>query len=319
MMEQVSINNKLIFLSGDACISTYAYLGCVFANLKVADDYKLDVNFYDLVKTGKWTLEEFYRLSNMVGLDQENDGVYNPKTDTFGWANIQTGVRVMWSSCDMNLIVRENDGTFAVRETLDDRILNFMSTIKTMYESPRSSFFTAATTKDAITAFVQDRCLFASFYVYMSKDFISNGMVSPFAVLPLPMYDAAQGDYISTNISAYNALFFPITMSKPELSAKVAEYMGWFGQEKVVPAYYDESLKYKDNEVEENIEMLDLIRDKLRVTPNEVFGTIGDLIGLTATTDKNMENFYANPASTWKKERNNFADGVSNYIFQYFQ
>ena len=62
MAEQASVNGKLIFLSGDACLSTYAYLGCVFANLKVADDFSLETDFYELVEEGGWTLEEFFRL-----------------------------------------------------------------------------------------------------------------------------------------------------------------------------------------------------------------------------------------------------------------
>lgn len=324
--EMVSINNRLVFLTGDACLSTYAYLGCVFANLTVAENYTLFEDgrtFYDLVNEDQWTMETFFSMFQEVGLDQMGDGTYDPKVDTFGWANIQTSVRVMWSSCDMNLIIRnEEDGSFVVRPSLDDTILRFMTDIRTACEDKLSIHFTQAETETAVNAFVNDRCLFASYYVYLAQDFKANNMESLFAVLPLPKYNAQQEDYISTNISAYNALFFPATIKNPALSAKVAEFMGYYGQKNVVPAYYDENLKLRNNDVgQANVEMLDLIRDKLRVTPNELYGTIGDIIGLTPTTEKNMSStgFYYSTTTIWGEKYNTFNDGVANYIYQYYR
>ena len=106
------------------------------------------------------------------------------------------------------------------------------------------------------------------------------------------------------------------------MSAQVAEFMGYYGQTRVVPSYYDESLKLRNNTVgEANVEMLDLIREKLRISPNEVYGTIDDLIGLTPTTVKNMgeTGFYALPTSTWGTVRTAYNDAVLNYIYQYFR
>ena len=325
MEEMVSINERLIFLTGDACLSTYAYLGCVFANLSVADTYGVyedGVDFYQLVKDGDWTMETFYTMLQKVSTVQDGNAI-NPATDTFGWANIQTSVRVMWSSCELNLIERQDDGTFAVREKLDDRMLNFIRDMKTICSDAPTMHFTAATTQSAVDAFVNNRCLFASFFVYLAQDFKANNMESLFAVLPLPKYDSQQADYVSTNITAYNALFFPKTIGDPELSAKVAEFMGYYGQTRVVPAYYDENLKYRNNDVgQANVEMLDLIREKLRVNPNELYGVIGDIIGITPTTAKNMDEtdgFYSVPTSKWEKVQTGFNDGVLNYIYQYFR
>ncbi|MBE6634186.1 MAG: hypothetical protein E7620_07605 [Ruminococcaceae bacterium] len=326
MGEMVSINDRLIFLTGDACLSTYAYLGCVFANLTVANRYNIlpeGSDLFQLVKDGDWTMETFYTLLNKVRAVSSDDGItINPSVDTFGWANVQTSVRVMWSSCELNLVERQEDGTFALRESLDDRILNFIEDVRTVYHEGSTFHFTAAQTQTAIDAFVNDRCLFTSFFVYMAQDFTANNITSYFAILPLPKYDSNQTDYISTNISAYNALFFPRTIKDPVLSAQVAEFMGYYGQTRVVPAYYDESLKLRNNDLgEANVEMLDMIREKLRVNPNEVYGTIGDMIGITPTTIKNMgeTGFYTIPTSTWETDRTTFNDGIVDYIFQYFR
>ena len=324
VIDHVSLNNQLYFLTGDASVSAYAYIGCVFANLEVADNYRLDVDFYDLVKSGNWTLEEFYRLYKLVGEDLNNDGVYDPATETFGWANHDIGTRLMWSSCDMQLIERQADGTFALRSGLDDRILTFIAAMKNELDNPLSNHIYAEQTN--AEAFVGDRVLFVTSMLSMAQNLKANNIESPFAFLPLPKYNAEQTDYISTNMPAYNAFFFPSTMEKPDISAQVAEFMGWYGQEYIIPSYYDQTLKYRQNDAEANIEMLDLIRNKLRVTPNELYGIIGvsqseNVMILTQTIPTNLsENgFYSTPVSVWQTQYPTLSNQIASYVLKYYQ
>ncbi len=325
-VDEVSMNGQLYFLTGDACTSTYGYLGCVFANLGVADNFQLGVNFYDLVNNGEWTLETF--LDTFGTVQQELDGIDGISTDdVFGWANVSTGVRVMWSSCNMNLFVRDEvTDAFSLKTSLDDRTLTFISTLKGAYEKENSFYFGDAVKGEADTAFMTDRCLFYTYYVFKARAFNEGGMTSDFAILPLPKYNSEQEDYISTNVSAYNALFFPSSIKDKTLCGKVAEYMGWSGRKTVVPVYYDEFLKLRSTNKEENVEMLDLIRDKLLVTPNELYGVIDDVIGYTALTDKNVvgaENapapFYSNPVSQWQKISGMANGHLQAYIMEYYK
>ena len=327
LIDQVSINNQLYFLTGDACISTYKYIGCVFTNLAVADNYNLDVDFYELVKSGNWTMEQFITLFKKVGVDRNNDGDYIDEDEEYGWCNFNTGVRMMWSSADVNLIEAKADGTFAPRESLDDRIINFITTLKGAYDDPRSTY--SDDTNAMVSAFSQDRVLFVTWYLYAAELYKASNVESPFAILPLPKYDNQQKDYISTNASAYNALFFPTTVKTPEMSAQVAEFMGWYGQHTVVPEYYDQTLKYRQNDVEANIEMLDLIRDKLRVTPNETYGVLDTknggrnaLISMTQMTKANAgaeTGFYTTPSSVWGTRYPNFKAWTESYVNKFFK
>ena len=97
--ENVAINGKLILLAGDSCISTYGYLGCVFTNLTVAEDYNLETDFYQMVRDHKWTLETFFTLASQISVDRDGSGAVEGESaaDVFGWANCGTGVRAMWS------------------------------------------------------------------------------------------------------------------------------------------------------------------------------------------------------------------------------
>ena len=322
MIDQNSINGQLYFLAGDACMTTYSSMGCVFANLGVADQYKIEVDLYELVKSGKWTVEQLFTLFKNVKDDSSGDGIIDPLTETYGWCDHGVGTRLMWSSCDISMLERQSDDTFVLREALDARILKFVADMKEACDSELSYH----TEKDAemADAFAADRVLFVTTQLARIEDIKSRNMDSSFAVLPLPKYDDQQLDYISTAMANHNALFFPATISSPELSAQVAEFMGWYGQTKVIPEYYDVNLKYKQNDDTANLEMLDLIRDKLRVTPNETYGAVAggkSVMTMTQTTATNTgaDGFYSNPVSKWEENVSALSDEIKAYIFKYYQ
>ena len=324
IVKNAAINNQLYFLTGDACLSMYNYMGCILANLDVADDWRINTDLYKTVKSGDWTIDEMLRLTKLVGEDTDGNGTMESIADeTYGWCMHNVLVRLMWSSCNIELIVRQADGTFALRDSMDARMTDFVDKLRVAYNDPHTDY--VAQDSEAIKDFVYDRVLLMSTYLGTVENLRVNNIESSFAILPMPKYDGNQKDYISASIGSYNALFFPITMSSPELSAQVAEFMGYYGNEKVVPTYYDEMFKYKLNNNVANVEMLDLIRDKLCMTTNETYGLIsaggvnpvGSWVQLTDYSAKN--GFYASPASFWQINAPTAKNAIQSYVFQYFQ
>ncbi len=315
--EDASVAGKLICLVGDINRSTYGYMGAVFANLDLTDNFGIDVDYYKLVKDRNWTLDKFLELSQNVADDKDGDNIITT-ADTFGWANVGISSRVMWSCADVNLIAKDEEGSYGWVETLDDRTLSFVGKL---YDAGKRNnvFYFASILNDtgAIKPFSENRCLFLTFLVYTAQKLTE--MESMFAILPMPMYDFNQSDYISANMSAFDAVFFPSNIESPELSGKVTEYLGWYGREKVIPEYYDVSLKYQYNNVDKNVEMLDLLRDRLRMTANELFGTVGNGIGLTAMTAANTADngFYAQPVSVWRTKVVTLKKNLDSYMKEY--
>lgn len=327
-LEQVSVNGQLYFLSGDACMSTYGYLGCVFANLNVSQAFQQNVDYFELVEQKEWTMDRFFSLFRDVSTDiDEIPGI--GLDDVFGWANVSTGVRVMWSSCDLSLFSRnELTDEIQLKSNLDQKMLLLIEKLKDAYDAPNSFYFGNTTMDKATQAFVNDRCLFYSYYVYRARSFVAEGgNNSAFAILPLPLYDEDQADYISTNISAYNALFFPSSVKNPSLAGKVAEFMGWSGKQTIIPTYYVTYLQIRSTGREEkNIDMLNLIRDKLRISPNELYGVIDDIVGTLALTDRNVipsvaiaTPFYSNPISRWASIAESVNQDIQEYIISYYR
>lgn len=326
-LEQVSMNGQLYFLSGDACMSTYGYLGCVFANLEVSKKFQQNVDYFELVEQKEWTMDRFFSLFQDVSSDiDEVPGIGHD--DVFGWANVSTGVRVMWSSCGLSLFSRnELTDEIQLKSGLDQKMLLLTEKLKDAYDASNSFYFGNTIMDKANQAFVTDRCLFYSYYVYRARSFIVDGINSSFAILPLPLYDEEQEDYISTNISAYNALFFPSSLKNPSLAGKVAEFMGWSGKRIIIPTYYETYLQLRSTGKEEkNVAMLNLIRDKLRISPNELYGVIDDIIGNLALTDRNVvpsaaiaTPFYSNPVSRWASISESVNQDIQEYIIEYYK
>lgn len=272
-------------------------------------------------------MDRFFSLFQDVSSDiDEVPGIGHD--DVFGWANVSTGVRVMWSSCGLSLFSRnELTDEIQLKSGLDQKMLLLTEKLKDAYDASNSFYFGNTIMDKANQAFVTDRCLFYSYYVYRARSFIVDGINSSFAILPLPLYDEEQEDYISTNISAYNALFFPSSLKNPSLAGKVAEFMGWSGKRIIIPTYYETYLQLRSTGKEEkNVAMLNLIRDKLRISPNELYGVIDDIIGNLALTDRNVvpsaaiaTPFYSNPVSRWASISESVNQDIQEYIIEYYK
>ena len=310
--ENVAVNGKLILLAGDSCISTYGYLGCIFANLTVAQNYNVETDFYQTVRDREWTLETFLTIASQVSEDRDGDG----EMDVIGWANCQTGVRIMWSSCDLNLIRRDSNGEYYWPETLDQRSIQMAQRLADANKGEWNAYFSSAI-DCAQDLSIPNRALFLSFCLFLSRNF--TGIEDPYAILPMPLYDSSQENYLSVGISAYNALFFLTNTKNPDLSGKVAEFMGWYGSEHIIPEYYDNSLKYRYSNLENNIEMLELIRDTISASANETFGVIDDGVGILAMTaaNTNETGFYSNPVSVYRNRSAVLNIALREYMSKY--
>ena len=88
MYQNLTINDKLYFTSGD--LAPFSYIGpaCIYMNLKVADNYGIDENdLYSKVYDGKWTMDLLYSMTKDVDNDLNNDGKLDCLNDFFGIVN----------------------------------------------------------------------------------------------------------------------------------------------------------------------------------------------------------------------------------------
>lgn len=84
MAEKLTLNDHLYFTASDIAPSIYQAPFCLFLNLKLWEDYNFDIDIYETVLEGKWTLDVLSGLTKDLDRDLNDDGKMLPKDDFFG-------------------------------------------------------------------------------------------------------------------------------------------------------------------------------------------------------------------------------------------
>ena len=77
------LNGKLFVMTGDISYLSLAETECMLFNKKLFDDLGEEYP-YELVKSGKWTFDEFKRLAEAGTKDLNGDGEQKPEDDQYG-------------------------------------------------------------------------------------------------------------------------------------------------------------------------------------------------------------------------------------------
>ena len=86
-------------------------------------------------------------------------------------------------------------------------------------------------------------------------------MEDDFGFLPYPKWDEKQAEYYTSVDGGHEGLAILKTITDPEFVGIISEALNAESWKRVVPAYYDVSLKFKGTRDEQSIAMLDRIVD----------------------------------------------------------
>ena len=155
-------------------------------------------------------------------------------------------------------------------------------------------------------AFVEGRELFYMCGLIHVSSF--RKMEDEFGILPIPKWDAKQDRYYhSVSIDNSTVMSIPSNITGQDLEdvGLVISAIGELSEYKLMPAFYDVQLKYRDSRDDESAEMLDIIFDSrtfdLGATYNE---SLNGILWQYTSLDKNIANRFesALPAAETKLE-----------------
>ena len=253
--KQISINDHLFMTACDINVIDKTATDGILFNKQIARDYEMP-NFYDMVKKGEWTLEEFHKLMTSFDGDRDGDGKLDPNVDVLGYLGQNDVFLSTFYGGGGHFTVKDQSDLpvfdFNTEENIDlvTRILDMM------YEP---SFANAHVDGNPLNAaFRAGNGLF-----YWTR---LDGVVSlrtdeniDFGVLPTPKNDELQEDYIAM-ISQYNTGLPSILTceSDVETVGYIMEAMAG-ASAGLQNAYYDITLKTKSARDDESQDMLDII------------------------------------------------------------
>ncbi|MDD4774155.1 MAG: hypothetical protein PHZ09_11245 [Eubacteriales bacterium] len=255
--ENLKMNGKLFFTTGDISILDNECTMVMFFNKKLIGDFSLD-NPYELVNTNKWTLDKMFEMSSGITNDIDGDGKLT-HADQWGLSCASNAPHSFYFAAGERIAANNSEGQLELVMN-NHRAANVIDKIMSICLDPSVlSDHTGGSGFDRVSIMFNDsRVLFVTFALVDI-----NGLRDAefeFGILPYPLYDESQSEYnclISTGIVP--ALSVPYNCAKPDAVGVVLESMAYYSVDTLTVAYYDNALKTRYVRDEESGEMLDII------------------------------------------------------------
>ena len=258
--ESISINGRNYFAYGDFELMSYDYTHMLIFNKKVAEDFSLE-SPYELVKSGKWTIDAMSSMMKAVTGDVNGDTVMD---ENDRWGLLSTPKQVLpgfWIAADVKTI-NKNSEDIPVFTVPTDK--HFADVIDKIFSITRDSGVWCPNNEGLNYSlklqeiFVADRGLFSDttfYYVNLLRD-----MNTDFGVLPYPKWNEDQENYRS-RVEGGDTAIIPNTATdeRLEMTGVILEAMASESAKSVIPEYYEKVLKGKNTRDNESEDMLDII------------------------------------------------------------
>ena len=275
--KDMSIGNKLFFTTGDIFVLDDENTRLTYFNKDLIDEYGLD-NPYDLVKEGKWTLDNMYKMMKAVA-HEDGDGVMNVTgDDVWGLVGGAFEAYQYILGCNCPQIYKDEDD-IPYLGMVEEKSVNAFMKVFDMFTDKSTVAYIEQYYKwddpDAPTVtdnFYSGNALFyAAFMFTVNNEKMRESSIN-YGVLPQPKYDENQENYAST-VNPYRFYCLSITEAAQDLDfiTFALEAMAYTSKEIVTPEYYDRTLKLKRFDDSASPEMLDIIFSNRIVDLSVVF------------------------------------------------
>ncbi len=256
-VENIAIDGKVYSAMGDIGVSLYEYLEATYFNKKIAEEHQI-TDLYELVQSGKWTLDKMMEYVKRVGADLNGDGAYT-EADLYGWAIDNHNSRYAATVWQTEITVVGADGR-RVFNLPNERYINCYETLYHAIYDNRQVYFDGSNTH-GLKMFINDQLLFMT--ERLSRAALMKEMDSEYGIVPFPKYDENQTEYVSATRDSHSGLIVANNIQNPDLVGTTIEALCMYGYTDITPAYYETTLKLKYLSDETAMSMLDLIRDSV--------------------------------------------------------
>lgn len=255
--ESLSILDQLFYTTGDITTSDNDATYCIMFNKQMIENYNLE-NPYELVDSGKWTMDKYIEMASAVTYDSNGDGKYTVD-DTFGaltWDDTMMGI----VNCTGEQCVTVNDEGLMELTINSERIIDAVTKFIEFGMTDNSYEYQRTNWDDSllVNMFSANQSLFLSQLFQLIPKL--REMDNDFGILPYFKYEESQDKYYTT-MGSWHSVFLciPNVQSDINRTGIIVECLANEGLYDLTEAYYEKTLKGKSARDQESQAMLDLI------------------------------------------------------------
>ncbi|MDD2268861.1 MAG: hypothetical protein PHY15_04825 [Eubacteriales bacterium] len=304
-VEEMSLFNKLYFVTGDMAIYARIGIPVMFFNKTQAANYDIN-DIYELVKNREWTLDKLNMYAKQYTKDLNNDGIID-YSDQYGFG-YQVDLSYFWFYCfggrmteqnesgEPNINFYNNNNNFIITQILELMDQEYFLSANDYWG--RTSEFTFSPSELIRDSFIDGRALFVMSGL-KEIDHIAT-MKDDFGIIPYPLLNEEQEDYSHVlNIWHSNALAIPgyIGDEKAGIAATVMNGMGEETSKTITPAFYETMLKKQKSRDPESSYNLDIILNSIGCDIGHVYNWGNMCFMLNDLAENSSIGF----ASAWEK------------------
>lgn len=249
-MDALRLGKNTYFGVSDYMIpSPYAIL----VNRDIVTDRNME-DPYPLVLDKQWTIDKCFEMITAAVSDLDGNGKYTAD-DLWGISANEVSKYISFVTGSGQFITRKDEDGRIELALNTEKMVNL---VENMYNVV-SVDGAVCTAFDSMQMFNNNRLLF---YMTSISDVVNfRDYEAELGILPYPMYDEAQEDYISLDWGGLQCVMGNI--QNPEMVGAVLELQAYHSADTVIPAYYDVLLDGKIARNEDTIKMLDILFDTI--------------------------------------------------------
>ena len=264
LREDLTISDRLYMLVGDMNTTTLTRMMAIFYNQKtVAEVYK-DLDLYQVVNDGKWTMDYLSELINESWQDLNGNGTADD-TDFYGLVTVAPSEAYdsICSGMAIEMMKRDNNGNWIFTDQTELLVDKVQKAVNLYHAGNNATRFYSM--DPCVTKFAEDGSHFLLITLDKAMEDILGNMKTDYGVLPLPKYNEEQEMYHTIPQDAFNMIHVMGDIQDPDMVSAALELMCAESYKTVTPELFNEVLKYRYMRDDASGQMLDHLRAGLRM------------------------------------------------------
>ena len=252
--QEATINEKLYFIEGDVTITAINRLEVLFYNMNLASSYFPDVNFLEVVNNRQWTYSYFLECVQAAGSGEETGtwGITMPCNST--------SIDGFIAALGVDIIQRNSRDVPEVSFNTD-RTVSIAQALRKLYQENASAYALDGNTAPTVDAFLSGKAIFHINMLQTAGTDSFKNTVFEYAIIPMPLWDELQEDYLVTAHDEYSTLSVPVNVVDTDRVSAVMELLGYTSYTNLRPALYEKTYKLRYLKTEPKAAMFDFIID----------------------------------------------------------